>query len=148
MRREREGAAYERPQRCRRAQWKWPPSTTEVVVVHFMCPAEHSARCPLCTRSGIRALLKSFLYTSCVRLSTQTGAPVHKGSGLRVPLSVSGTLQELGCALQELCRCPKNLRCEVSRLLTPSTTPPILPLSLPPPTPPTFISWLIPVHIL
>ena len=110
MRREREGAAYERPQRCRRAHWKWPPSITEFVLVHFICPAEHSAGCPLCTRSGLRAPLKSFLHTSCVRLSTQTGALAHNGSGLRVPLSVSGTLQEPGCALQESRMRPKNLR--------------------------------------
>ena len=34
--REREGAAYERPQWCRRAPGKWPPSTPEVVGGHFM----------------------------------------------------------------------------------------------------------------
>ena len=134
------GAAYERPQRCCRAQRKWPPSITEVVLAHFICPAEHSARCPLCTRSGLRAPLKSFLHTSCVRLSTQTGASAHSGRGLRVPLSVSGTLQELGCALQELCRFPKNLRCGISRLLTSGTTPPILPLSPPYPSYPYFLT--------
>ena len=88
MRREREGAAYEHPQRCRRAKWKWPPSITEVVFAYFMCPAEHSDRYLSAQWKWPPGTPECCLYASGARLCTPRAVCVSQKSALQSTSSV------------------------------------------------------------